>query len=299
MDDNFLAIVAACKWGRNVYDNIQRFLQFQLSVNFVALTVAFTGAAVMKQSPLNAIQLLWVNLIMDSLAALALATETPKPDLLKRKPQIRDDYLVSRKMVKHIMYMSIWQSIILLIFAIWGEFLIVEPDVLLRYDRNDIPYVYPGRLLDWDQETPLYSKWIDSNGVIGAAKMPGGDSRHFTFFFALFVLFQITNMVCSRKIHDEVNIFAGICDNAIFVIVWLLICGLQVFLVQCAGFVFEVNREGLAWEQWLMCVILSLTIMIINFIVKFIPDRFTPSMGKDEVFNAREIAANRPPGRTK
>jgi len=62
----------------------------------------------MKQSPLNAIQLLWVNLIMDSLAALALATGSPTPALLKRKPQDKNDYLVSRKMVKHIMYNSIW-----------------------------------------------------------------------------------------------------------------------------------------------------------------------------------------------
>lgn len=107
-NDNFVAIVRAASWGRNVYDNIQRFLQFQLSVNFVALTVTFTGSCVMKQSPLNAIQLLWVNLIMDSLAALALATGTPTPALLKRKPQDKNDYLVSRKMVKHIMYNSIW-----------------------------------------------------------------------------------------------------------------------------------------------------------------------------------------------
>lgn len=74
----------------------------------MALTVTFVGACVMKQSPLNAIQLLWVNLIMDSLAALALATENPKPELLKRKPQNRDDYLVSRRMTKHIMYQSIY-----------------------------------------------------------------------------------------------------------------------------------------------------------------------------------------------
>jgi len=107
-DDNFVAIVKAAQWGRNVYDNIQRFLQFQLSVNFVALTVTFAGSCIMKQSPLNAIQLLWVNLIMDSLAALALATGAPTPELLDRKPQDKNDYLVSRKMIKHIMWNSIW-----------------------------------------------------------------------------------------------------------------------------------------------------------------------------------------------
>lgn len=78
MKDDFSSVVTAALWGRNIYDNIQRFLRFQLTVNFVALTVTFIGSCIMKQSPLNAIQLLWVNLIMDSLAALALATEDPK-----------------------------------------------------------------------------------------------------------------------------------------------------------------------------------------------------------------------------
>jgi magnesium-transporting ATPase (P-type) len=88
----------------------------------------------MKQSPLNAIQLLWVNLIMDSLAALALATENPRDELLKRDPQNRNDYLVSRRMVKHIMYGSIWQSLILMIFAFFAEYTVVEPDQFWRYD---------------------------------------------------------------------------------------------------------------------------------------------------------------------
>ena len=107
-DDNFYSIVKACMWGRNIFDNIQRFLQFQLTVNVVALIVVFIGSAITKDAPLQAIQLLWVNLIMDSLAALALATEMPKPELLHRMPQNRDDYIVSRKMIKHILGMAIY-----------------------------------------------------------------------------------------------------------------------------------------------------------------------------------------------
>lgn len=65
------------KWGRNIFDSIRKFLQFQLTVNMVALVLAFLGAAILKESPLNPIQMLWVNLIMDTMAALALATEPP------------------------------------------------------------------------------------------------------------------------------------------------------------------------------------------------------------------------------
>lgn len=84
LDDNFASIVKAVLWGRNIYDNIRRFLQFQLTVNVVALIAAFVGACILRESPLQPIQLLWVNLIMDSLASLALATEPPKDCLLER-----------------------------------------------------------------------------------------------------------------------------------------------------------------------------------------------------------------------
>jgi len=74
LDDNFTSIVTAMKWGRNIFDCIRKFLQFQLTINFVALVMAFLGACVIRESPLNAVQMLWINLIMDSLASLALAT---------------------------------------------------------------------------------------------------------------------------------------------------------------------------------------------------------------------------------
>lgn len=214
---------------------------------------------------MNAIQLLWVNLIMDSLAALALATSAPKPDLLKRNPQERGDYLVSRRMIKHIMYQSIYQSIILCIIAFFGEYIIYEPHLARRYDRPDSPYIYPGRAFDWTWvgEQPLFKQWrkeetvpftvagnpvndkvgcdagnaewiwddvTDSANKNGACYFPGGASRHFTFFFTTFVILQQFNMLCARKIHDEKNIFTGMCDNWVFIAVWLGIVGLQILI---------------------------------------------------------------------
>jgi hypothetical protein len=71
------SIVSAVKWGRNVYSSVTKFLQFQLTANVVALVTAAGGALALRSSPLSAVQMLWVNLIMDSLASLALATESP------------------------------------------------------------------------------------------------------------------------------------------------------------------------------------------------------------------------------
>jgi P-type Ca2+ transporter type 2B len=77
MDDNFNSIVRALVWGRNIYDSIRKFLQFQLTVNISACVISVLSAAIIRQSILTAIQMLWVNMIMDSLASLALATEPP------------------------------------------------------------------------------------------------------------------------------------------------------------------------------------------------------------------------------
>lgn len=164
MDDSFESVVKACSWGRNIYDNIKRFLQFQLTVNVGALIFTVIGAILLKESPLQAIQLLWVNMIMDSLASLALATELPKPELLERQPQQKEDFVVSRKMTKHIVYMSIFQMVVLFIFLFGGEYMIPEPNEDLRFDsmrdalditRNEM--VFPGRLYKINGDS-LYHK---------------------------------------------------------------------------------------------------------------------------------------------
>merc|ERR1712000_77270 len=90
LDDKFSSIVRAIMWGRSVYDNIRKFLQFQLTVNVVALFLVFIAAAAGFGQPLTAVQMLWVNLIMDTVGALALGTEKPTPSLLQRRPYKRN-----------------------------------------------------------------------------------------------------------------------------------------------------------------------------------------------------------------
>lgn len=102
IDDNFCSILTAIKWGRNVYDNVRKFLQFQLTVNCVALFIVFAGAVIFADTPLTTVQMLWVNLIMDTFAALALATEPPNNALLDRKPQARDESIVDRFMWRNV-----------------------------------------------------------------------------------------------------------------------------------------------------------------------------------------------------
>lgn len=113
MDDNFASIVKAVLWGRSVFDNIRKFLQFQLTVNVVALTITFLSAVAGYQPPLNAVMMLWVNLIMDTMGALALGTEPPHSELLDRRPYRRDASLISRPMWRNILCQATYQLIVL------------------------------------------------------------------------------------------------------------------------------------------------------------------------------------------
>ncbi len=94
MDDNFSSIVSSVKWGRNVYRAVRKFLQFQLTVNVAALVLVFIGAVTRYGAPLRAVQLLWVNLIMDVIAALSFATSKPTPELLLEKPHGKTERII-------------------------------------------------------------------------------------------------------------------------------------------------------------------------------------------------------------
>ncbi|XP_050265244.1 calcium-transporting ATPase 1-like [Quercus robur] len=113
LDDNFSTIVTVAKWGRSVYINIQKFVQFQLTVNVVALVVNFSSACLTGNTPLSAVQLLWVNMIMDTLGALALATEPPNDDLMKRSPVGRKGNFISNVMWRNILGQSVYQFVII------------------------------------------------------------------------------------------------------------------------------------------------------------------------------------------
>lgn len=117
MDDNFSSIVKAIMWGRCVNDSVKKFLEFQLTVNITAVVLTFISAVVSSQqkSVLTAVQLLWVNLIMDTFAALALATDPPTDELLHRAPEPRSSPLITFKMWKMIIGQAIFQITVTLV----------------------------------------------------------------------------------------------------------------------------------------------------------------------------------------
>lgn len=150
LDDNFSSIVVALKYGRNVYDNVRKFLQFQLTVNVVAMFIVFFGSVFLKDSPLNAVQMLWVNLIMDTFAALALATEPPGDDILDRKPYPKDSAIVTEIMWRNVFGHAFYQAVVIVVVIFAGPGLFVE-----SYGRHCSTRAEDGSCKYWN---PFYAQ---------------------------------------------------------------------------------------------------------------------------------------------
>ncbi|XP_019214848.1 plasma membrane calcium-transporting ATPase 2 isoform X5 [Oreochromis niloticus] len=232
-DDNFSSIVKAVMWGRNVYDSISKFLQFQLTVNVVAVIVAFTGACITQDSPLKAVQMLWVNLIMDTFASLALATEPPTESLLKRKPYGRNKPLISSTMTKNILGHGVYQLIIIFTLLFVGEQI---------FD------------IDSGRNAPLHSP----------------PSEHYTIIFNTFVMMQLFNEINARKIHGERNVFDGIFRNPIFCSIVFGTFAVQIVIVQFGGKPF--SCQPLDLEKWMWCVFLGLGELVWGQVIATIPN---------------------------
>jgi len=148
MDDDFETLVKAVIWGRNIGQAVRKFLQFQLTVNFSLTILTIIGASVMKQPVLTAVQMLWVNLIMDSLASLMLATDEPEEGLLEKKSEGKNCKIITLKMWKHIIFQVIYQLIIMNIFVYYGQnFIWEEVDEI---DRR------PNFIMDIKYNTGIY-----------------------------------------------------------------------------------------------------------------------------------------------
>lgn len=130
LDDSFNSIGTAVMWGRSLYKNIQRFIVFQLTINFVALLIVLLGSLVGTELPLTVTQMLWVNLIMDTFAALALASIPPSETVMKEKPRSSSDFIISKAMRLSIFGVGTIFLIILMGMLYWFE--PAEGDISIR-----------------------------------------------------------------------------------------------------------------------------------------------------------------------
>jgi len=232
MDDNFASIEKTVMWGRSVYDNIRKFIQFQLTVNVVALTLSLIAAFFSKyENPLTPVQLLWVNLIMDTMAALALATEQPTRKLLERYPFAKDAHLITQPIIRFTIGHASIQLIILLI-------------TLFKADS-----------------------WLHSR--VEPDPITGQNRVHLTLVFNTFVWLQIFNEINARRVHDEINVFERFFDNYYFLSVMTITIVLQAIIINFGG--DFTSCDALNWKEWLWSFGLGSTSLISHQFIRLIP----------------------------
>jgi len=310
LDDNFASIVQAVKWGRCVYDNICKFLQFQLTVNLTACAIAVLGASVLTKSPLTVIQLLWVNMIMDSFASLALATEDPRPDVLKRRPYPRNQPLLSAMMLRSLVCHSMWQIFILffLIFAVGDVCESSAPGshhcTVARHDA--LGDLKSGRPTSFDQDVfveedfcvPFFNPKDNSTFALSedgtmlplrseeycreGAEQDGMPTQHYTLVFTAFVMLQLFNQINARKIHGEANVFSGILDNKLFLSIMAMEFFMQVLMVNTPGFNTAMGCTPLTFSQWVGCFFIGLTELPLNLVIRRVPLRWFPGESAEQ-----------------
>nr|XP_043624987.1 calcium-transporting ATPase 10, plasma membrane-type-like [Erigeron canadensis]XP_043624988.1 calcium-transporting ATPase 10, plasma membrane-type-like [Erigeron canadensis] len=228
LDDNFASVVKVVRWGRSVYANIQKFIQFQLTVNVAALVINVVAAISSGDVPLNAVQLLWVNLIMDTLGALALATEPPTDHLMDRTPVGRREPLITNIMWRNLLVQAFYQVTVLLV---------------LNFEGRKILH-------------------LEHENAEDAAKKKN------TLIFNAFVFSQIFNEFNARK-PDEMNVFAGVTKNRLFMGIVGFTIVLQVIIIMFLGKFTTTVR--LSWQLWLVSIIIGIISWPLAVLGKLIP----------------------------
>ena len=293
IDNNFSSIVIAIIYGRNIYDNIRKFLQFQLSVNFCACILVFVCACIGNETPLTPIQMLWVNLIMDSLGSLALATEPPYEELLNRAPTRRNESMINGKMWKHIVMQSLIQIILLIIFYLIAPEFIKEDNLVRSAENKIIQFCYtkyPGK----DTDHIIYGteiKWVIEGKLKNQYKHYCGSysnrptladayleyvksnsaTTHMCLIFNIFVFYTLFNQFNCRVIDDSLNIFIRINRSLLFPLICLLEMALQVVIIFVGNSPFHIVSSGLTGKQWGICIGFSAITFVVSIITKFIP----------------------------
>ena len=266
------------------------------------------AACIGSESPITAIQMLWINLIMDSLGSLALSTEDPSDELLYRKPHSKREYIINYTMWKMIIAQSMVQFTLVLLMYLYAPMFIEEDNPnrlnMIRQLENcfgDFPaevsefknhkvyyYIMDGKKSSWDPMKHIRRN-LDKdvcmfydrsrfekhqiNNLFEAFKWytsTNGNTVHMTMIFNTFVFYSLFNQINCRVINNRINIFHRIFSNWMFLAVTSIEIFIQVLIVQFGGLVFKCNIEGLTQSQWIWSLGLASITFVVSLFMKFV-----------------------------
>lgn len=245
LDDNFNSIDKAILYGRTIFNSIRKFIVFQLTINVAAVLISFICPLLDLASPLNVIQILWVNLVMDTLAALAFGGEPALKRFMKEKPKRRTEAIISKNMLSEIIVGAGWTFVLSLAMLLLGE-----------------------KLKDASGVTLLESWGLISPGSIE------GDAHIYltTAYFAFFIFIAVFNGFNART--DKLNLFDNLTRNKGFLTVFGIIALVQIAMTYI-GVAFPavgdiLGCHGLGLTEWLVVLVMAISIIPVDLIRKAI-----------------------------
>ncbi len=247
LDNSFKSIARAVTWGRSLYHNIQRFILFQMTINVTACLVVLIGAILGTESPLTVTQMLWVNLIMDTFAALALASLPPDHRVMQEKPRSRDAYIISKPMAWRILGVGL-----LFVSLLFG---------LIQYFKH----TELGSLADFSLRD-YFANYFNFNHVNS-----GISPYELTLFFTIFVFMQFWNIFNAKAFMSGKSAFHGLFAKGSsrgFLITLAIILIGQILIVTYGGGMFEV--VPLPTSDWLYIISGTSVILWIGEIARLV-----------------------------
>jgi len=261
-DDNFHSVVNAIRWGRNVQDNSRKFVQYQLTINVTCLIFVIFSVLTLGFSPFSVVQLLWINLVMDVLAAIAFATEHPHPTELRKERIKKKDKVITPLIWRAVSSQAIYQLLVMIILLFWGPAMFG-----IKYE------FYPQKAVRLNDGTPTYKL------------------QHETLLFQTFMMMNFFNMINCRvlgknpteeQIHSDVanagerremNPFAGIHRNWWFLIILIGEINLQLAMVQYPSMGYIFMTTPLTWGMHLTAFLLGASTLGVAALVKLTPEK--------------------------
>lgn len=271
LDDSFSTIVKAVQWGRSLYENIQRFIQFQLTINVSALLITFLGIVLFGvKAPFTVLQLLWINVIMDTLASMALCSEPPRPEVMKLPPKRRDESILTPVMIRTIFHTAayfivVMLSLLVLMRARDGEPGFLGSDGAWAVEVGGATVVVPQddpklRHIEGDQW-----EYKDEKGRTLSAT-PTFTVYQASLFFSIYVFFQVWNQINARSLTPEQSGFHRIFANRTFIVIASIVAIGQIVIVTFGGSIFKVEPLGIL--DWIGVIAFTSSVLVFAEIVR-------------------------------
>jgi len=243
IDNSFSSISLAVMWGRSLYQNIQRFILFQLTINVAACLIVLIGAFLGTDSPLTVTQMLWVNLIMDTFAALALASLPPSELVMKDKPRKTTDFIISKKMWKSILGVGVFFVFLLLGFVQYFKH--AEITTLSNFS--------------WAGYFSNYFNFSIGNGL---------SPYELSLFFTIFVMLQFWNMFNAKAFMTGKSAFANFAKSSGFLAIAVVILFGQWLIVTVGGEMFSV--VPLKAYDWAVIIVSTSIVLVVGEISRLV-----------------------------